>query len=197
MKLPVKVAPAWIAITPPGWEGWRAAWRSPPAMTAMSLPRAGGEYVVSRKTRGNSGSVWARARVGSRGIVWTHAKTKARRARRAGEPVPEYMVVSVPDINPEIVSIRAGSSTSARLLASVPPAKHRRRSRYSARKQTREPRHELIRPLVPLGSGLKLQHGRGHFVRRPAGPATVGQEEGQHGGCARALVTVHEDMPLD
>src|SRR5437667_4984543 len=101
MKLPVKVAPAWISITSPGWEAWRAAWRSPPALTAMTLPRVGGEYVVSRKTRGNSGSVWARARVGSRGIVWTHAKTRARRARRAGEPVPEYMVVSVSDINPE------------------------------------------------------------------------------------------------
>src|SRR5947199_7761526 len=101
MKLPVKVAPAWISITSPGWAAWRAAWRSPPALTAMSLPRVGGEYVVSRKTRGNSGSVWARARVSSRGIVCTHAKTKARQARRAGEPVPENMVVSVPDINPE------------------------------------------------------------------------------------------------
>jgi hypothetical protein len=43
MKLPVKVAPAWSSITSPGWEAWRAAWRSPPAFTGMSLPRVGGE----------------------------------------------------------------------------------------------------------------------------------------------------------
>ena len=42
----------------------------------MSLPRVGGAYVVSRKTRGNSGSVWARARAGSRG-AWTAPIAKA------------------------------------------------------------------------------------------------------------------------
>jgi hypothetical protein len=61
----------------------------------MSLPRVGGEYVVSRKTRGKSGSFWARARAGSREVVGTHARMRARRARRAGEPFPENMVVSV------------------------------------------------------------------------------------------------------
>src|SRR5947209_20162038 len=89
MKLPVKVAPAWSSITSPGWEAWRAAWRSPPAFTGMSLPRVGGEYVVSRKTRGNSGSFWARARAGSRKVVATHARMRARRARRAGERAEE------------------------------------------------------------------------------------------------------------
>src|SRR6266705_6175347 len=110
MKLPVKVAPAGSSITSPGWEVWRAAWRSPPAFTRMSLPRVGGEYVVSRKTRGNSGSVWARARAGSRAVVGTHARTRARRARRTGEPVPANMVV--PNIGPDSVGVHQGRQIS-------------------------------------------------------------------------------------
>src|SRR6267143_844838 len=110
MKLPVKVAPAWSSITSPGWEAWRAAWRSPPAFTRMSLPRVGGEYVVSRKTRGNSGSVWAKARAGSSTVVATHAKMTARRARRAGEPVPENMLVS--NIGPGSVGVHQARQIS-------------------------------------------------------------------------------------
>ena len=57
--------------------------------------------MVSRKTRGNSGSVWARARAGSRGVVETNARIKASRARRAGVPVPEKHGGLRSDINPD------------------------------------------------------------------------------------------------
>ena len=91
-----------ISITFPGWEALRAAWRSPPALTAMSLARVGGELPwVSRKTRGNSGPVWARARAGSRGVVETNAGIKASRARRAGVAVPEKHGGLSSDINPD------------------------------------------------------------------------------------------------
>src|SRR5947199_8192914 len=78
------------------------------------------------------------------------------------------------------------------------PAKTKRPADLSsARKQGREPRHELICPLAGLGSSLKLQHGLGHLLRGPTGPATVRQEKRQHGGRASPFVAVQEDMSLD
>ncbi len=56
VKLPVNVAPAWRTIASPGRAWLSAAWKSPPAGTAMNCPD-GGVYVVSTEMKGSVGVV--------------------------------------------------------------------------------------------------------------------------------------------
>src|SRR5213078_3740801 len=77
VKLPVNVDPAASVIWSPGWAASSAAWKSPPAPTAM-VRFGGGGGRVSTVARGSSGAAWAAAMDGHAPI----APTTSAEARR-------------------------------------------------------------------------------------------------------------------